>query len=54
MTQDFLAARRATLVDCVARRNELRAAELAEREGLQDVASEMYEATQAIEGEGAE
>jgi hypothetical protein len=51
MTQSEFAARRSMLVDAVARRNELRASELAEQEALREVALEMYEAAEAVDGD---
>jgi hypothetical protein len=54
MTPAELATRRATLVDCVQRRAEQRAAELAEWDSVQDVAAEIHEATQAVDGEDTE
>jgi len=54
VTQDFLVARRSLIADAAQRRNEHQAEQLAEWDNLNDVATELAEASQAVDGEGAE
>jgi hypothetical protein len=51
VTAEFLTARRSIIADAAQRRREAQAEQLAEWDSVQDVATEMQEATQAVDGE---